>query len=254
MTRILRLLLIAAVAWPMWQSAAAQEVKPEQTSFPKKLDVQEMKEVALLKEHHNAVPKSSASIKMLKASTKSETNSNSVDVLYGYTGTNRFIPVFGYFHDVENTISQMIYPASILQEAGLFIGDEITKLTFYTDDNGIKFSGGQLTFTIGETTTNVFSSNALMNVPTTNVTGTVVPTNGSTTLTVTFTTPFEYTGNNLFVQVVNTARGTCDDSDDPTLWRGWSNIKNSNNGDYYASINRYTNNSRAASVFAYSNN
>ena len=244
MTRILRLLLIAAVAWPMWQSAAAQEVKPEQTSFPKKLDVQEMKEVALLKEHHNAVPKSSASIKMLKASTKSETNSNSVDVLYGYTGTNRFIPVFGYFHDVENTISQMIYPASILQEAGLFIGDEITKLTFYTDDNGIKFSGGQLTFTIGETTTNVFSSNALMNVPTTNVTGTVVPTNGSTTLTVTFTTPFEYTGNNLFVQVVNTARGTCDDSDDPTLWRGWSNIKNSNNGDYYASINRYTNNSR----------
>ena len=142
MTRILRLLLIAAVAWPMWQSAAAQEVKPEQTSFPKKLDVQEMKEVALLKEHHNAVPKSSASIKMLKASTKSETNSNSVDVLYGYTGTNRFIPVFGYFHDVENTISQMIYPASILQEAGLFIGDEITKLTFYTDDNGINKGSG----------------------------------------------------------------------------------------------------------------
>ena len=27
MTRILRLLLIAAVAWPIWQSAAAQEVK-----------------------------------------------------------------------------------------------------------------------------------------------------------------------------------------------------------------------------------
>ena len=203
-----------------------------------------MKDAALLKEHHNAVPRSNTSIKMLKASTKSETNSNSVDVLYGYSGTNRFIPVFGYFHDVANTTSQMIYPASILQEAGLFVGDEITKLTFYTDDNGIKFSGGQLTFTIGETTTNVFSSNALMNVPTTNVTGTVVPTNGSKTLSVVFTTPLEYTGKNLFVQVVNTTRGTCDDYDDPTLWRGWSNIKNSNNGDYYASINRYTNNSR----------
>ena len=198
-----------------------------------------MKDAALLKEHHNAVPRSNTSIKMLKASTKSETNSNSVDVLYGYSGTNKFIPVYGYYHDVDNTTSQMIYPASILQEAGLFVGDEITKLTFYTDDNGIKFSGGQLTFTIGETTTNVFSSNALMNVPTTNVTGTVVPTNGSKTLSVVFTTPLEYTGKNLFVQVVNTTKGTCDDYDDPTLWLGRSNLKNSNNGDYYASITKY---------------
>ena len=45
MTRILRLLLIAAVALPYFGNAAAQEVKPERTSFPKKVDVQEINSI-----------------------------------------------------------------------------------------------------------------------------------------------------------------------------------------------------------------
>ena len=177
MTRILRLLLIAAVAWPMCHPAAAQEVKPERTSFPKEITPQDVKGEVALKNIHVA-PKDLSAVK-LKAAPKSETNSNTIFVIESPTGTNYYIPVYGWYHDVNNTTSQMIYPSSELEGAGLYVGDEITKLTFYTDDNGIKFSAGKLTFTIGETTTNVFPSNALMSLPSTTVSGTVVPTSGS---------------------------------------------------------------------------
>lgn len=231
MTRILRLLLIAAIALPLWQPIAAQEVKPEQMRSPQEVKIKEMKDAAGLK--NNFVPKGRATAKP-KASTKSEINANSITVLEGYTGTNIYVPVYGWYYDMSNTTSQMIYPASLLD--GLNVGDEITKLTFYTDANGIKFKSGELTFTIGETTTNVFSSNALMSLPSTTVSGTVVPTYGATELSVVFDTPLEYQGNNLFVQVVNTTVGTCDpSSSDNTTWKGWSNITNTNNGAYYAS-------------------
>ena len=227
MTRILRLLMIAAVAWPLSHPAAAQEVKPEQMSSPQEVKIQEMKDAALLNDHL-LFPKASA---MHKASTKSN---NSVTILDGYTGTNKYIPVFGWYYDDRNTTSQMIYPSSIL-EGYLNVGDEITKLTFYTDDNGIKFSGGVLTITIGETETNYFSSNATISLPGTTVSGTVVPTNGSTTLEVVFTTPLEYTGNNLFVQVVNTQIGTCDpSSSNCTLWLGQDGLADTGGNAWYA--------------------
>ena len=232
MTRILRLLLIAAVAWPfLGGTAAAQEVKPERTSFPKEITPQDVKGEVALKNIHVA-PKDLSAVK-LKAAPKSETNSNTIFVIESPTGTNYYIPVYGWYHDYSTT-SQMIYPASLLQ--GLNVGDKISKLTFFTDDNGIKFNGGVLTFTIGETTTNVFSTNALMSLPSTTVSGTVVPTSGSKTLSVVFTTPLEYTGKNLFVQVENTTVGSCDpDSSNPTLWYGRSNLQNSNGNAYYAS-------------------
>lgn len=233
MTRILRLLLLAAVAWPfLGGTAAAQEMKPERTSFPKEITPQDVKGEVALKNIHVA-PKDLSAVK-LKAAPKSETNSNTIFVIESPTGTNYYIPVYGWYHDVNNTTSQMIYPASLLQ--GFNVGDKISKLTFFTDDNGIKFNGGVLTFTIGETTTNVFSSNALMSLPSTTVSGTVVPTSGSKTLSVVFTTPLEYTGKNLFVQVKNTTVGSCDpDSSNPTLWYGRSNLQNSNGNAYYAS-------------------
>lgn len=238
MTRFLRLLLIAAVAWPLCHPAAAQDVKPEQTRSPQKDKILEMKDAARVKSNivapkdgvfmHTATPKA--------ASPKSEANTNSVTVFDAPTGTNQYIPVYGWYYDMKNTTSQMIYPSSELEGAGLYVGDEITKLTFYTDDNGIKFSAGKLTFTIGETTTNVFSSNALMSVPATNVTGTVVPTNGSKTLSVVFTTPLEYTGKNLFVQVINTTTGTCDPSStDATKWVGRSDLQSTSGNAWYAS-------------------
>ena len=125
MTRILRLLLIAAVAWPMWQPASAQEVKPERTSFPKKVNVQEMKDAAL-KNQHNVIPKASV-IDMHKASTKAD---NMTATLFeSSTGTNKYIPVYGWNYDENGQTSQMIYPASLL-EGFLNVGEKISKLTF----------------------------------------------------------------------------------------------------------------------------
>jgi len=242
MKHLLKLLLLVAVALPFGSSA--QEVKPEQTRSPRKAQILETKNASAMKKG-DAVLRDRAAT-MRKAPAKApETNANSITVLDGYTGTNAYIPVYGWYYDMTNCTSQMIYPTSLLE--GLYVGDEITKLTFYTDDNGIKFSGGQLTITIGETTTNVFSSNALMSLPTTTVSGTVVPTNGAKTLSVVFSTPLEYTGNNLFVQVVNTTKGTCDpSSSDNTLWIGRTNIQNTSGNAYYASYCNKGNTGRQA--------
>ncbi len=235
MTRILRLLLIAAVAWPLCQPAAAQEVKPEQLPTPEDVRIKEVRDDGVLK-NNIVVPKT-----QLKGDAKGNSNGDvqikampteSITMYPSATGTNKYIPVYGWYHDYGST-SQVIYTASNLQ--GLSSGVKITKLTFYTDDNGIKFNGGQLTFTIGETTTNKFTSEGLLTFPGTTVTGTVVPTKGSTTLSVTFDTPLEYTGKNLLVQVENTQHGTCDDSNDPTLWIGRSDLESTSGDPWYAS-------------------
>ncbi len=237
MTRILRLLLIAAVAWPLCHPAAAQEVKPEQSRSPQEMKIQEMKDAAGLK-NNVVVPKGQR-----KADAKSAGNvdvqikampTESITLYPNATGTNKYVPVFGWYHDYSSNKSQIIYTSSNLE--GLSSGVKITKLTFYTDDNGIKFKGGQLTFTIGETSNTRFTEDGLLTFSGTTVTGTVVPTQGSTTLSVTFDTPLEYTGSNLLVQVVNTQTGTCDPSStDNTLWIGQSDLSSTSGDPWYAS-------------------
>ena len=158
----------------------------------------------------------------------------SVTVFESSTGTNKYVPVYGWYYDINNTTSQMIYPASLLGDV-LYVGDQITQITFYTDANGIKFKGGKITVTIGETTTNYFASEALISVPSTTVSGTVVPTQGSTTLTVAFSEPLEYTGDNLFVQVENTQTGTCDPYSNNTLWIGQDGLQDTEGNAWPAS-------------------
>ncbi len=237
MTRFLRLLLIAAVAWPLCHPAAAQDVKPEQLPAPQEVKIKEMKDAAGLK-NNVVVPKGQR-----KADAKSAGNvdvqikampTESITLYPNATGTNKYVPVFGWYHDYSSNKSQIIYTSSNLE--GLSSGVKITKLTFYTDDNGIKFKGGQLTFTIGETSNTRFTEDGLLTFSGTTVTGTVVPTQGSTTLSVTFDTPLEYTGSNLLVQVVNTQTGTCDPSStDNTLWIGQSDLSSTSGDPWYAS-------------------
>ena len=236
MKPILRLLLIAAVAWPLSHPAAAQEVKPEQSRYPQEMKIQEMKDAAAVK-NNIVVPKERATF-MHQATPKAaspKAEYETVTVFESSTGTNKYVPVYGWYYDISNTTSQMIYPASLLEDV-LNVGDQITQITFYTDDNGIKFSSGKLTVTIGETTTNYFASEALISVPSTTVSGTVVPTQGSTTLTVAFSEPLEYTGQNLFVQVVNTTTGTCDpSSSNNTLWIGQDGLQDTSGNAWPAS-------------------
>ena len=236
MKPILRLLLIAAVAWPLSHPAAAQEATPEQSRSPQEMKIQEMKDAAAVK-NNIVVPKERATF-MHKATPKAaspKAEYETVTVFESSTGTNKYVPVYGWYYDMSNTTSQMIYPASLLEDV-LNVGDQITQITFYTDANGIKFSSGKITVTIGETTTNYFASEALISVPSTTVSGTVVPTKGSTTLTVAFSEPLEYTGQNLFVQVVNTTTGTCDpSSSNNTLWIGQDGLQDTSGNAWPAS-------------------
>ena len=236
MKPILRLLLIAAVAWPLSHPAAAQEVTPEQSRSPQEMKIQEMKDAVAVK-NNIVVPKERATF-MHKATPKAaspKAEYETVTVFESSTGTNKYVPVYGWYYDMSNTTSQMIYPASLLEDV-LNVGDQITQITFYTDANGIKFSSGKITVTIGETTTNYFASEAQISVPSTTVSGTVVPTKGSTTLTVAFSEPLEYTGQNLFVQVVNTTTGTCDpSSSNNTLWIGQDGLQDTSGNAWPAS-------------------
>lgn len=117
-----------------------------------------------------------------------------------------YIPIYGYYYE-QSTTSQIIYPASML--SNFVPGQKIKSLTFYTyDASGIQFSGGQITATLGTTTNTYFTGNSALTVSGTTATATVVPTQGSTTLKIEFSTPIEYTeGANLIIQLVNTTTG-----------------------------------------------
>ena len=106
------------------------------------------------------------------------------------------LPIYGLWYDATSgQHNQMIYLANELTS---LVNNDITSMTFYAP-SGLKFSGGSVTFSIGETTTNEFSSATAL---TDNVTpvATVVP-NGETEWLITFSTPYTYNGGNLLIQV-----------------------------------------------------
>lgn len=140
------------------------------------------------------------------------------------TSPSSIIPICGQRYG-NSTTSQMIYPASMLTD--FEDGQRINSVTFYTNDNGIKFSGGQITVTIGTTTNTYFEGNTALTINDSK-TATVTPTNGSKSLMVTFSDPLVYTaGSNIIIQMVNTTTGTAS----ATTWFGVQY----NSGDTYYS-------------------
>lgn len=149
------------------------------------------------------------------------TRPNAVTIANG-TALNSVVPVYGWYHDMSSNTSQMIYPASYL--TGIPNGALIKSITFYTDNNGIKFDGGVLTATIGTTSSTSFPSSTSSPLTISGKTATVVPASGATNLTFTFEDAFQYTsGTNLIIQTVNTTKGSSDPSStDVTKWYGVS--------------------------------
>ena len=114
----------------------------------------------------------------------------------------QWLPVYGYYFESAQT-TQMIYRAAQLD--GLQSGDKITSLTFYPNGN-IAFSGGSITLSLGNTSTSQFSSNSALSVSMTQVARVTSYPVSNGAWTITFTTPFTYTGENILVQV-NTTSG-----------------------------------------------
>lgn len=119
------------------------------------------------------------------------------------TTSNSNLPVYGWYNDYGYQ-NQMIYSKN---QIGLTSGSQITSLTLYPREGyGINFAGGTIVVKLGNTTTDNFgttsgTANKISPSDLTTV-ATVTPVNdaSATSWTITFTTPFTYTGDNLLLQ------------------------------------------------------
>ena len=123
------------------------------------------------------------------------------------TVTNRFVPVYGFYAD-SYLKCQVVYPAADL--AGM-TGGTITALTFYLSTTASDSWGSadfhvRLADQFAESTISAYSTATMTEVYSGSLDGT------QPTMTVTFTTPFTYTGGNLLLEVTNETKGTYIDS------------------------------------------
>lgn len=116
------------------------------------------------------------------------------------TTTNSYIPLYGLYLD-ELHRNQMVYPESMLTN---MVGRQISSLTFYlsTVPSPLNAWTSIGTFKLGSTTIGNLTA-GLQTTPETTVYAGLMPVVG-TTLTITFTTPFTYTGGNLLLDFSNT--------------------------------------------------
>ena len=123
------------------------------------------------------------------------------------TVTNQYVPVYGYYADAYLKC-QVVYPAADL--AGM-TGGTITALTFYLSTTASDSWGSadfhvRLADQFAESTISAYSTATMTEVYSGSLDGT------QSTMTVTFTTPFTYTGGNLLLEVTNETKGTYKDS------------------------------------------
>ena len=145
------------------------------------------------------------------------------------TATNAYVPIHSTYWDTQGTISQVVYPSSMLTD---MVGKNITAIKFYTNSDGVKFSGGSMQISLGEVASNPFTvsttspissgfTNAQIAVLTTGA-----PTTGATEFTLEFDTPFQYNGGDLVFESKVVTAGSWS----YTYFLGQSNT----NGDYYS--------------------
>lgn len=132
---------------------------------------------------------------------------NELTICDGETATNEKIPFYGYYNDVNGTTSQVIYPASKL---ALLDGKTITGVTFYTNNSGVQFYGGNTTVTMGFIDNTEFTEEELFTIDgTTAVTTNYTPVAGGTEISLTFNPGLEYTaGKNLIIQTTVNSTGS----------------------------------------------
>ena len=118
------------------------------------------------------------------------------------TTTNTYIPIYGLWVD-DYTRSQMIYPASMLED--LTPGSEISSLTFFSSTANQNWGAATFDVKLGEVTETTLSS-YLTYSATTVYSGALTISN--TEMTITFTTPYTYQGGNLLIEFWQTVEGT----------------------------------------------
>ena len=146
------------------------------------------------------------------------------------TTTNGYVPVYGYYEDAFLQ-SQTIYPASLLTS---MVGEPIQSMTFYLTSSAILTS--TFAVKVGTTTDATFGTAFLTSPSTTVYTGTFTVSNNQITLN--FSTPFQYTGGNLLVEVSTVS--TTGDNYSETEFYGISSTGSSISGYSYSGISSIT--------------
>ena len=121
-------------------------------------------------------------------------NGNELVVAAG-GATNQYVPFNGIYADDVNTFGQMIYPASMLTDMK---DGKLVALSFFTN-NKINMRNVELELSLMNTDQEEFAQASSITGLTTVATASVIQ--GETVITFDFDQPFEYTGNNLAVQV-----------------------------------------------------
>ena len=112
------------------------------------------------------------------------------------TVTNEYIPIYGWYLDSECQ-NQIIYPESMLED---MIGGSISSITFYMETVPTNLWTHTFQFSLGTTTLSDFSAGNFVTGLTNVYSGTI---SVASQFTVTFTTPFNYEGGNLVLEVTN---------------------------------------------------
>lgn len=114
------------------------------------------------------------------------------------TTTNQYVPVHSSYLDAVGSTYQLIYPASELEEIS---GTNITGIKYYANDN-LKFSGGSIQISVGETSSATFSSataiTGLEKVATKAVT---IDSSNPQEFSIDFDDAYSYNGGNLVVEI-----------------------------------------------------
>ena len=129
------------------------------------------------------------------------TNAYSITVADGAT-TNSYVPIYGLWVD-DITKSQFIIPAASLQSIQY---GNISKLTFYSSNPNVNWGAAE--FSVYVTETNETTLSALADYSTMNQVYAGSLSINNNMMEVTFTTPYQYLGENLMIGFLQTVSGT----------------------------------------------
>lgn len=112
-------------------------------------------------------------------------------------------PFYGFMMDTKNTISQAIYPASMLTEMN---GGKITAVKFYPTAAFGNLGAGNLQVSLMEVEQDHYEATTLLTGAT--VVANAYPTQGATEFEIVFDEPFTYNGGNLMIETNLTQEGS----------------------------------------------
>ncbi len=232
MTRILRLLLIAVIALPLWQPIAAQEVmQPVKDTGNAVKEVSPLKNVGVVTHHsteagHYCGQKQRSNAPSTKAANQIYDYYDSRFTNSG-TATYSNLPINASALTRSRDEGQMIYLASTLEiESGV----EIVGIQFYANAAIPDLGNNEVTIRLGETSNTSVANYTAMTTNRANCQEVYTGSMGvsGSNIVFNFTSPYTYNGGNLIVDlVVNGA-----EKDAAISWR---RINNSNYGAGYYS-------------------